>query len=70
VIFIKCWRGIAASSRRWTLYKNKITDSVKKKRTIYKCVSCSILSIFVWINKIFSDDYFFYILFGLTEISD
>jgi hypothetical protein len=59
---------IAASSRRSTLYQKKITDSVK--RTIYKCVSCSILSIFVWINKNLSSDYFFYILFGLTEISD
>jgi hypothetical protein len=28
------------------------------------------VSIFVWINKDFSYDYFFYILFGLTEISD
>jgi hypothetical protein len=38
VTFMKRWRDIAASSRRSTLYRKKITDSVKK-RTIYKCVS-------------------------------
>jgi hypothetical protein len=32
VIFMKHWRDIAASSRRSTLYQNKITDFVKKKR--------------------------------------
>jgi hypothetical protein len=47
VIFMKRWLDIAASSRRSTLYEKKITDFVKKKRTIYKCVSYSILSIFV-----------------------
>jgi hypothetical protein len=46
VIFLKRWRDIAASSRRSALYQKKITDFFKK-RTIYKCVSCSILSIFV-----------------------
>jgi hypothetical protein len=46
VIFMNSWRDIAASSRRSTLYQNKITDFVKKKRTICKCVSYSILSIF------------------------
>jgi hypothetical protein len=46
VIFMKRWRDIAASSRRSTLYQKKITDFLKK-RTIYKCVSYSILSIFV-----------------------
>jgi hypothetical protein len=38
--------------------------------SIYKCVSYSILSILIWINNYFSYNYFFYILFGLTEISD
>jgi hypothetical protein len=47
MIFMKRWRDIAASSRRPTLYQTKITDFVKKKRTIYKCVSYSILAIFV-----------------------
>jgi hypothetical protein len=47
VTFMKRWRDIAASSRCSTLYQKKITDFVKEKRTIYKCVSCSILSIFV-----------------------
>jgi hypothetical protein len=48
VIFMKRWRDIAASSRRPTLYQKKITDFVKtKKRTIYKCVSYSVLSVFV-----------------------
>jgi hypothetical protein len=46
-IFMRRWRDIAASSRLSTLYQKKITDFVKKKRTIYKCVSYSILSIFV-----------------------
>jgi hypothetical protein len=46
VILMKRWRDIATSSRRSTLYQKKITDFVKK-RTIYKCVSYSILSIFV-----------------------
>jgi hypothetical protein len=46
VIFMKRWRDIAASSRRSTLYQKKITDFVKE-RTVYKCVSCSILSVFV-----------------------
>jgi hypothetical protein len=46
VIFMKRWRDIAASSRHSTLYQKKITDFVKR-RTIYKCVRCSILSIFV-----------------------
>jgi hypothetical protein len=46
VIFMKRWWDIAASSRRSTLYQNKITDFVKKM-TIYKCVRQSILSIFV-----------------------
>jgi hypothetical protein len=26
VIFMKRWRDIAASSRRWTLYQKKITN--------------------------------------------
>jgi hypothetical protein len=39
VIFIKLWRDIAASFRRSTLYQKKITYFVKKKRTIYKCIS-------------------------------
>jgi hypothetical protein len=45
VIFMKCWRDTAVSSSRSTLYQKKITDFVKKKKkkTIYKCVSCSIL---------------------------
>jgi hypothetical protein len=30
VIFMKCWRDIAAFSRRSTLYQKKITDFVKK----------------------------------------
>jgi hypothetical protein len=30
VIFMKCWRDIAASSRHSTLYRKKITDFVKK----------------------------------------
>jgi hypothetical protein len=47
VIFMKRWRDIATSARRSTLYQKKITDFVKKKRTIYKCVSYSFLSIFV-----------------------
>jgi hypothetical protein len=47
MIFMKRWRDIAASSRRSTLYQKKITDFVKKKRTIHKCVSYSILPIFV-----------------------
>jgi hypothetical protein len=47
VIFMKRWRDIAASSRRSILYQKKIADFIKKKRTIYKCVSYSILSIFV-----------------------
>jgi hypothetical protein len=46
VIFTKRWRDIAASSRRSILYQKKITYFVKK-RPIYKCVSYSILSIFV-----------------------
>jgi hypothetical protein len=46
VIFMKRWRDIAASSRRSMLYHKKITDFVEKK-TIYKCVSYSNLSIFV-----------------------
>jgi hypothetical protein len=45
--FMKRWRDIAVSSRRSTLYQKKITDFVKKKRTIYVCVSYNILSIFV-----------------------
>jgi hypothetical protein len=55
VIFMKRWRNIAASYRRSTLYQKKITDFVKKE---IKCVSLSILSIFVWINKNCSYDYF------------
>jgi hypothetical protein len=52
VNFMKRWRDIAASSRRSRLCQKKITDFVKKKKkkkkkTIYKCLSCSILSIFV-----------------------
>jgi hypothetical protein len=47
VIFMKRWRDIAASSRRSTLYQNKITDFVKKKKDNFQCVSYSILSIFV-----------------------
>jgi hypothetical protein len=35
VIFMKCWRDIATSSRRSTLFQKKITDFVKK-RTVYK----------------------------------
>jgi hypothetical protein len=31
VIFMKCWRDIAASSCCSTLYQKKITDFVKKK---------------------------------------
>jgi hypothetical protein len=46
VIFMKLWRDIAASFRRSTLYQTKITDFVKKM-TVYKCVSYSILSVFV-----------------------
>jgi hypothetical protein len=34
VIFMKCWRDIAASSRRSTLYQKKITDFVKKGQYI------------------------------------
>jgi hypothetical protein len=34
VIFMKCWRDIAASSRRSTLYQKKITDFVKKGQFI------------------------------------
>jgi hypothetical protein len=30
VIFMKCWRDIAVSSRRSTLYQKKITDFVNK----------------------------------------
>jgi hypothetical protein len=59
VIFMKRWRDIAASSHRSTLYQKKITDFVKKKRTMYKCVSYSILSVFVLINTNFSYEYFF-----------
>jgi hypothetical protein len=32
VILMKRWRDIAASSRRSTLYKKKITDFVKKRK--------------------------------------
>jgi hypothetical protein len=32
VTFMKCWRDIATSYRRSTLYHKKITDSVKKKK--------------------------------------
>jgi hypothetical protein len=33
-----CWRDIAASSRRSTLYQKKITDFVKKKKdNLYMC---------------------------------
>jgi hypothetical protein len=46
VIFMKRWWDIAASSRRSTLYEKKITDFFRK-RTIYKCVSYRILSIFI-----------------------
>jgi hypothetical protein len=45
VIFMKRWRDIAVSSRRSALCQKKITDFVKI-RTIYKCVSFCILSIF------------------------
>jgi hypothetical protein len=45
VIFMKHWEDIAASSRHSTLYQKKITDFVKKDNL--KCVSYSILSIFV-----------------------
>jgi hypothetical protein len=31
VIFMKCWRDIAAYSRRSTLYQKKITDFCKKR---------------------------------------
>jgi menaquinone-dependent protoporphyrinogen IX oxidase len=57
VIFMKRWRDIAASSRRSTLYQKKITDFVKKKKTIYKCVNFCILSISVSINKKISCDF-------------
>jgi hypothetical protein len=48
VIFMKRWRDIAVSSRRSTLYHKNIRDFVK--RTIYKYISYSILSIFL-LNK-------------------